>query len=256
MRIVCLSDTHLCHVESPMYVGGQELVVPPGDILIHAGDMTWSGTISELSKALQWIKSFSHPHKIIIAGNHDRAFECSPVVARNMAKDGVIYLQNSGVTVMGYLFWGSPYTPRFLDWSFNLSRGDQLRENWEHIPNGTDVLITHGPPYGVLDKVPIIGDSPVILDKYVKTEHVGCGELRKAVLDRVKPKLHVFGHIHYSRGVYSTKDTKFVNAAVVDDTGDIRQNAVVVDMTKEPDDNFGNQYPMCKYVWIKSANAM
>ncbi|HNC99840.1 MAG TPA: metallophosphoesterase, partial [Myxococcota bacterium] len=95
--------------------------------------------------------------------------------------------------------WGSPWQPRFFDWAFNLDRGEPLRRVWQKIPDGIDILVTHGPPKGILDRVQRGGE-------------VGCEELREA-LRRVRPRLHVFGHIHEAYGQLHLDGTHFVNAA-------------------------------------------
>lgn len=192
MRAVCVSDTH----------GRGDFIDPPmGDVLIIAGDITARGTLYEIERFTDWVRRLPHPQKILIAGNHDWALQelpDNPVVRR--LKEEVIYLQDNGCEIDGVKFWGSPWQPKFYNWAFNLERGKELADKWALIPEDTDVLITHGPPYGILDFTQ-------------GHESVGCEELRKAV-DRIKPKLHVFGHIHHSYGVYKGSDTTFVNACV------------------------------------------
>ena len=99
-------------------------------------------------------------------------------------------------------FWGSPWQPWFYDWAFNLNRGHDIKQKWDLIEHDVDVLITHGPPYGILDKT------------IHEQTHVGCEELKKCVL-RLKPKLHVFGHIHEGYGTYRMGDTVFINACIL-----------------------------------------
>ncbi|MDP2877638.1 MAG: metallophosphatase domain-containing protein [Holophaga sp.] len=145
MRLICLSDTH----------GEQDrFKVPDGDVLIHAGDFSGLGTEREVHKFAKWMKRMPHRWKIVIAGNHDRFFEKQPEMARAYLEPDVIYLQDSGCQIEGVHFWGSPWQPWFMDWAFNLPRkGEKLREKWNLIPMDTDVLITHGPPHGILDEV-------------------------------------------------------------------------------------------------------
>jgi hypothetical protein len=110
--------------------------------------------------------------------------------------DGVIYLQDSEAVVEGVRFWGSPWQPEFHGWAFNLPRGEALAQKWALIPTGIDVLATHGPPYGIGDWT---GDS-----------HQGCKELLAAVR-RVRPLLHVFGHIHQDGGLWREDGVCFAN---------------------------------------------
>jgi len=189
MRLVLISDTHRRHAD---------LVVPSGDVLIHAGDFSGSGTRAQVRDAAAFIRALPHRHKIVIAGNHDRCLELDPALGA-LLFEGCHYLFDGGVTIDGTRFWGSPWQPWFLDWAFNLKRGEALREKWALIPEGTDVLITHGPPAGVLD---LVFDG----------SRAGCADLRAAV-HRVRPQLHVFGHIHEGYGVHEEEETRYVNAS-------------------------------------------
>ena len=194
-RIVFISDTHL----------QKNFEIPGGDILVHAGDHTWNGNVPELNVALQWFSSQPHKHKIFIAGNHDRLFETDPGLAKSLVPDNCIYLQDDECTVEGIRFWGAPWTPAFCGWAFNLPRGQALKEKWALIPPGIDVVITHGPPYGILDKTP---------DHYERPGHpVGCHDLRNRMID-LKPRIHVFGHIHCKHGMKTVRGTTYINASV------------------------------------------
>jgi Icc-related predicted phosphoesterase len=176
LRLVCISDTHNRH---------QKLALPPGDILVHAGDFSGRGRPDEIRAFDEWLASLPHRHKVVIAGNHDFLFEKSPAEARALLRHAV-YLQDEGVELEGLRFWGSPWQPWFFDWAFNLQRGEPLREKWALIPPGTDVLVTHGPPLGHGDRT-------------ADGEAVGCADLLDAVR-RLQPRLHVFGHIHEGYG--------------------------------------------------------
>jgi predicted phosphodiesterase len=209
MRVVCISDTHLFHLE-------REIEVPDGDLLIHAGDGTYQGGPRELAQWFDWLGSLPHPRKVVVAGNHDRGFEERPALARSKVPKGVDYLQDSGIEIGGLRLWGAPWQPEFLEWAFNLPRGPRLREKWDLIPAGTDVLITHGPPMGILDMTP-------------RGEPVGCEALREAVR-RVKPRLHVFGHIHHAYGQELGDGTRFVNASICDELYLPTNRPVVVDL--------------------------
>jgi predicted phosphodiesterase len=195
-RLVLLSDTHSRH---------DELDVPGADILIHAGDATWTGTYNQIRAFGKWLRALPHPLKLVVAGNHDWGFETAPAAARRAigdGRDGLVYLQDSGITVNGVKFWGSPWQPAFQNWAFNLPRGSEaLGRWWTAIPNQTDVLITHGPPSGILDAV----DSM----------HLGCELLLQRVKE-LQPRLHIFGHIHEGAGICESGGTTFVNASICD----------------------------------------
>jgi Icc-related predicted phosphoesterase len=188
MRLVIISDTHGSH---------RNIKLPAGDILIHAGDFTRHGSDDDVAEFDDWLATLPYQDKIIIAGNHDFPFETKD--GTKLLSNG-IYLQDSAVTINGIKFYGSPWQPRFFDWAFNLDRGESLKEKWDLIPADTDVLITHGPPYGYLD-INSRGFS------------VGCEELMEAV-ERTKPRLHVFGHIHEGYGIVETPATTFINACI------------------------------------------
>lgn len=192
MRLVCISDTHAFH---------HKLAVPDGDVLVHAGDLTDWGDLGDVEALDQWIRKLPHRHKLVIAGNHDFAFERKPKEARALLKS-CTYLEDSGVTVNGVRFWGSPWQPRFCDLAFNLDRGPAIRAKWDLIPAGTDVLVTHGPPLGH-------GDTTS------RGEPAGCRDLLE-VVGKIRPKLHVFGHIHEGYGTTRDTHTTFVNAASCD----------------------------------------
>jgi predicted phosphohydrolase len=209
MRIVCISDTHLAHERA-------KIKVPDGNILIHAGDGTYEGSVREITDFSRWLSHFHHKHKILIAGNHDWLFEKDPGLARAILSPSITYLQDSAIQIRDLKIYGSPWQPEFLNWAFNLPRGHRLREKWNRIPRDTDILVTHGPPAGILDQTP-------------DGEHVGCKDLRE-VVERIKPKLHIFGHVHHGYGLKDLGGTKFVNASVCDEAYEPNHMPLVVDL--------------------------
>jgi predicted phosphohydrolase len=172
LRLVIISDTHGLH---------ESVSVPDGDILVHAGDITMDGRLSDAVAFDRWLGALPHRRKVVIAGNHDFCFERDPAKSRACLTNA-IYLQDEAAEIEGLKFYGSPWQPWFFDWAFNLARGPELRAKWNLIPADTDVLVTHGPPQGCLDMTR-------------RGEPVGCADLAAAVR-RLKPRLHVFGHIH------------------------------------------------------------
>jgi Icc-related predicted phosphoesterase len=197
LKIVFISDTHLRHRNYP-------IDVPECDLLIHSGDALSKGSADELRQFAPWFDGLKAKRKIFVAGNHDWVFEKENALARSLLPKEVIYLQDELVEVGGLKIYGSPWQPEFCEWAFNLVRGWPLRKKWEAIPEGIDILVTHGPPMGILD--------------YSKfgNEHVGCGDLRQE-LYRVKPKIHAFGHIHGDYGTAVWANTLFVNASLCDE---------------------------------------
>ena len=207
MKLVLISDTHGRH---------RHFTTPPGDILIFAGDMMTDGYRSrEISDFNTWLGEQPQVKKVVIAGNHDRLFE-STTSAQGVLTNA-IYLENSEVEIDGLKFWGSPAQPEFYNWAFNYKRGEDIDRIWRMIPDDTDVLITHGPPSGILDTV-----RP-------GKEHLGCGNLRAATV-RVKPKLHVFGHIHGGYGEFDDGTTHFVNASLLSESYQPVNQPIVVDL--------------------------
>jgi Icc-related predicted phosphoesterase len=210
MRIVCLSDTHNRN---------EQIQVPDGDLLLHAGDATIRGTVDEISAFARWFGSLPHKHKVFVAGNHDWLFETSNRYARSLLPKSIVYLEDSAVEIAGIKIYGSPWQPRFYDWAFNLNRGPELAAKWKLIPPDTNILITHGPPHGILDEVP----------RRFFVENTGCEELRKRV-EIVRPKLHLFGHIHCGYGQAEDFGVKFVNASNCDEQYEPSQPPIVVEI--------------------------
>ena len=191
MKLVCLSDTHSLHRRIP--------AIPDGDVLIHAGDSLGQGTLENIEDLNDWLGSLPHRYKIVIAGNHDWAFQDTPEAAR-AALSNAIYLEDSGVEIEGVRFWGSPWTPTFMNWGFMLDRGQPLHDAWALIPDNTDVLITHGPPLGFGDAV------------HGGSHNVGCRDLLERI-DGLQLKAHIFGHIHEGYGTYQRRGTTLINAS-------------------------------------------
>ena len=203
MKITFISDTHNKH--NHLTSKGMGNILGSGDVLVHAGDITSMGKEHEIQNFLNWFARTDFKHKIFIAGNHDFGFEHGFEIDQEFKDMGVIYLQDSEVTIDGVKFYGSPWQPEFYDWAFNLPRnGEEMKARWDAIPERTDILVTHGPPYGYLD---IPGGQSI---------RVGCEMLRHRV-DEIKPKIHVFGHIHGANGYYFNGHTHFFNASVLNE---------------------------------------
>lgn len=208
LTLVLISDTHGKH---------RQFAIPDGDVLIHAGDIMTSGwDSSEIRDFDAWLGKLPHKNKLVIAGNHDWLFE-KHRSTRNLLTN-VTYLEDSGIEIDGMKFWGSPIQPEFMNWAFNRRRGEEIKKHWDLIPKDTDVLITHGPPAGFRD--------------WAKAGHpsLGCQDLRRAVFD-IKPKLHVFGHIHGGYGEDHDGSTHFVNASLLDEAYRPTNEPIVVELS-------------------------
>jgi len=196
-KIVCISDTHNKH---------NELIIPECQILLHAGDFSGRGSIADTKNFLEWFSKQPAKYKVFCSGNHDMMDYENPKLFEEILKEypGVIYLRDEGVELDGVKIWGRPWTPTFYDWGFMCDRGSpKMLSSLSIIPSDTDILLTHGPAAGILD-VTNTGES------------VGCYDLLNE-LERIKPKVMVFGHIHHSSGEVEVNGIKHVNAAVLND---------------------------------------
>jgi Icc-related predicted phosphoesterase len=205
MRLVLLSDTHNLHTQ---------VAVPDGDILIFAGDISMMGHLEDVAAFDAWLAGLPHPHKIVIAGNHDFCFERQPAEAEALLIHAH-YLRDSALTLAGLRFYGSPWQPWFYDWAFNLQRGPEIRAKWDLIPAGIDVLITHGPPAGHGDLT-------------LQGDRAGCVDLLDAIR-RIQPRLHLFGHIHEGYGQTREDSTVCINASLCNPAYAIANPPIVLD---------------------------
>lgn len=195
MKFVAISDTHCRH---------NNLKLPKGDVLLHAGDITYKGEKSEVVDFLKWFDKQPYKHKIFIAGNHDFFFEREKEeTIQGLMPKSVTYLKDSGIEINGIRVWGSPVTPWFYNWAFNRLRGPAIARHWKMVPPDTDVLLTHGPAFGILDCV-------------INQSHVGCKDLMKKIRE-LKPKVHVCGHIHEAYGQEKKAGVHFYNASVLNE---------------------------------------
>ena len=202
MIIDCVSDLHgHCHK------------LEGGDLLIIAGDFVARENLKSYFDFFDWVQSQDYLKKVLVAGNHDSMFQDEEYKGpAGAVKDVFEYLCDSGCEFEGIKIWGSPWTKSFWQQNprckgFSLDSEEELAEKWGLIPNDTDILVTHSPPHGILDA-----------SLWDKEEFFGCRKLREEVLCRVKPKLHVFGHVHEWGGrSVDINTTKFVNASLVNE---------------------------------------
>lgn len=190
MPSLCIiSDTHRKH---------REVTIPDCDILIHCGDFCsfQRSDLQTLDDADAWFAESPATHVVCVGGNHD-----FPLQSREFRFAHALFLEDALAVVAGLTIYGSPWCPDLSGFAY-YATSDQLLERWRQIPAGIDVLITHTPPFGILD-LPTSG-----------TVNLGCRHLREE-LKRIRPKLHVFGHVHASHGMNKTPDTDYINAAIV-----------------------------------------
>lgn len=220
-RIVAISDTHQLH---------DQVTVPEGDILVHCGDFTNRGTEAAIESFLAWFVAHPHDYKVFIPGNHEEGLEkgasrvrCMAIVQKYLDENPLLtYLENSSAVVNGLKFYGSPVTPWFFDWAWNRHRGPAIASAWQNIPDDVQVLITHGPAYGILD---------LVKDAQGRDPHQGCQDLLERVDELEDLKLHLFGHLHLQGGEQTTVNGRIsANAAICDDNYHTVHAPIIVDI--------------------------
>jgi Icc-related predicted phosphoesterase len=199
MLILHLSDTHSKHHELRN--------LPPADIIIHSGDITFAGSENEVMDFVEWLCALSYKYKIFIAGNHD---DCLFRAKIDGLPENCFYLCNSGVSIEGVKFYGFPM---FMEDAMS----GEYDKNIQKIPDDTDVLITHQPPFGILDNSANI--------------NYGDRNLLKIVL-KTKPKYHLFGHIHGAYGSEKSENTTFVNAAILNENYELMYEPILLKIFK------------------------
>jgi predicted phosphohydrolase len=207
LKIACLSDTHELH---------RSVDLPPCDLLIHSGDWTFfSRSRTQIEDFNDWLgEQYAPLGRVLCPGNHEEYLVRDPQL-RSLTPNGTV-LVNEKLSIKGLKLWASPVTP-FSSGAFSIPDAVGRARRYAQIPRGTNILITHGPPYGILDCSPGSQD------------HRGCPELLEAV-ERIKPKLHVFGHIHAGYGIHQAPDTTFVNAALLGAGGDIANRPILLSL--------------------------
>ena len=233
MKIICISDTHGYH---------DEITMPEGDMLIHAGDFSNIGSPKEIMSFNTWLGKQNYKHKFVIPGNHDRGME-TILNSESLITNATLLKYNQSPAIdrshniidheESYLYIvGAQFSPNFSKgWAFNYDRrfGEDL---WKEVLSSSkpDILITHTPPFGILDKVNNIYHD-VIGGDFAEYNNgsVGCKDLLDTVLKK-KPKLHVFGHIHEGYGVFKNQDTTFVNACIWNHYNNTLNKPIVVEI--------------------------
>ena len=199
MKLCIISDTHTKHKFL-----NYDLKSLEADVIIHCGDITGNGGIKAIEEFMNWFSKLEQfKHKIVIAGNHDWLFERSNLRAREVVPENVNYLEDEEIIIDGIKFYGTPVQKHFNNWAFNRSEA-KMAQHWAAIPDDTDVVITHSPPYGIGDYVPWNGNSH------------GSPSLYMEMVKRVRPKIHCFGHIHEGYGIKIIDDITFINASNLD----------------------------------------
>jgi Icc-related predicted phosphoesterase len=205
LDLVLFGDTHELH---------REVEVPGGDILICVGDFTmFSKSMSSIEDFNDWLGEQPHRHKIIVPGNHEFFLESNP--ERRSLLDNAHVLIDEGIEIEGMKIYGSPMTPLYGA-AFGKSSPKDRERHWGRIPDDTNVLITHGPPFGILDLSP------------GQAERMGDPELRNRMRELPDLRLHAFGHVHGAHGTVERDGVTFVNVALMGHLGDLAWQPTVL----------------------------
>ena len=222
MKIVAISDTH-----NKL----DEIEIPDGDVLVHAGDLTMGGSIEEFYKLNYDLGKIKHKfsHILLNAGNHDHLCESNPAFAKQLITNAKLLIEEE-IIIDNIKFYFSPFSNWFYNWSFNFPETDlengeiEATKRYAQIPDDVNVLITHGPPYNMLDKVNRISK------KNRFRQHVGSTALAKRIDELKELKLYIGGHLHESAGMVKTPNVIFVNAAILDENYIIKNNPQIIEI--------------------------
>lgn len=209
--------------------------MPEGDVLLHAGDFSVKGYPKEVSLFLDWLDGLNYTHKVVIAGNHDLSLD--PMLNPNFQQvvdavnevDNVYYLNKESLEIEGIKIWGEPHQPEFFNWAFNTPRSE-MKEHWNQVPEDTDILVTHGPPYGYRD---LAQDMHATSWGPAEMVHVGCAA-QKNMLLKSNIKHVVCGHIHrgYGSEQINNYDIMVHNASICNEKYIPANKPIVFDFEK------------------------
>eukprot|EP01083_Nonionella_stella_P001203 3507_1 len=207
VRLICISDTHNSHNKLTDEL--ERIYESDADILIHCGDMTDAGTQRELKAVDKWFGELPYKHIIVTGGNMDgigldvaSGYCDGDHNRRRPVLRNAVYLEHEAYDLKEFnlRFFGSPYSMRFVG-GYQMNSEKQAERLWSQVPEDTDVLICHGPPANILDLTS-------------RGKHTGDPTLYKHVMNRVKPKVMCFGHMHSSFGYENRKGIHFYNCAL------------------------------------------
>lgn len=219
LKIVTISDVH---------GKWNKLTIPKCDILISAGDYSFRGEKNMVEDYHIWLAEQETQYVISVNGNHElwveKNFEEAKLIAEK-ACPGIYFIgESQSFEIEGIKFFGSATTPFFNNWAWNKYRGTEIQKEWNKIPLDTNILITHGPPYGILDEVTYENGN--------FKEHAGCSDLYNKIMELDELKYHIFGHIHSASGQKYFHNKTFVNASICGETYTVDYKPKELDYTR------------------------
>ena len=203
MKVCAISDVH-CK--------WSKVIIPDCDLLISAGDYSFLGEPHVVKDFHKWLNKQPAKHIISLQGNHEKGVEKNFELSKQVALEAcprVHFIEEGLIEIEGTKIWLSAIQPFFCNWAYNRYPGQDIQKHWDRIPHGMDIIVTHGPCYGILDWVPEFNIPKGEMD----VRHVGCPQLLKKVFE-VKPKAHICGHIHESYGEVHQSGIHFINSSI------------------------------------------
>jgi Icc-related predicted phosphoesterase len=211
MKLWHISDTHTFH--------GLLKVPENVDIVIFSGDCSNPRdpyrNEQEVRNFIEWFSSLPIKHKIFVAGNHDTSIEYGLIKPIDFAAKGITYLEKTFTQIEGLTIWGSPVTPEFgIGWAWNRKR-EKMYKVWNSIPVDADIVISHGPPKGILD---------LSYNRVGKLEFCGCTNLKKKMIE-LQPMFCLFGHIHNYKDITNSGIMTIANCQTIFSNGTCVEDA-------------------------------
>jgi Icc-related predicted phosphoesterase len=209
MKIVAFSDTHGQQNDKLT----QWFESNPADLLIFAGDLQRNNSDYGY-EFIDWFRKLPYTYRVMIFGNHDGNSNDLYRYLQVKEAEDVILLNNESIVIEGIKIFGSPYTLKYLNWFF-MREDDRLEEIWKLIPDDTNILITHGPPYGILDETfdgKLVG-SKTLLDRIKELKHL---------------KYNIFGHVQEAHGMKDVGGVTFLNVSLLNEKYQLVNNPTII----------------------------
>lgn len=214
-RCIFISDTHGCHQE---VIDGKtvDLQITDGDVLVHCGDFSARGTVLNIVSFNEWMGKQSHRRKICGPGNHDCAVQINPSLSKGLLTNAELMIHEP-FDINGIPCFFTPWQPFYKNWSYNEKVDLTRKRLFDMIPDNVEILFSHCPPYGYLDKG-------------FQAPHVGDKMLLERIRELKKLRYVVFGHIHNGRGSVQNNGITFINCSLLNDRYELKNKPVVIEL--------------------------